>query len=79
MPDFIVTCYEYKCGEDGELKLHNSSPLEVEAKDEREAAEKVCGGPLEEAGKPGELCAKVQSPDMPNEREFFRRKTEKVK
>ncbi len=46
-------------------------PREIEAKDEREAAERVCGGPLVEAGKPGQLRAQVSPSSKPSEKKMF--------
>ena len=52
MPRFKVICYEGGIWD-------NIGPRDIEAQDEREAAEIVCDGPLVEAGKPGQLRAEV--------------------
>ncbi len=52
MPRFNVRCYESG-------KWDEIEPRDIEAQNEREAAESVCGGPLLEAGKLGQLHAEV--------------------
>ena len=43
----------------------------VEAQDEREAAERVCGAPLIDVGKPGQLRAQVNLEGKPSNRTMF--------
>ncbi len=52
MPHFKVQCFESAIWE-------NKKPRDIEAQDEQEAAERICGGPLIEGGKPGQLRAQV--------------------
>lgn len=66
MPYFSVKCYESGIW-DGEE--HQT----VEARDEKEAAEKACGGPLVEVAKPGLLRATVQPVSNPTSLRCFGR------
>ena len=52
MPIFMVLCYEGGISD-------KKKPRRIEAKDERAAAESVCGGALSERGKLGQLRAVV--------------------
>ena len=63
---FMVTCFEAG-------KWDGAEAREVEARDEKEAAERVCGGSLEAAGKPGQLRAQVSPVDEPAARRMFYR------
>jgi hypothetical protein len=63
---FRVTCFEAG-------KWDGAEAREVEARDEKEAAEHVCGGPLEAAGKPGQLRAQVSPVGEPAARSMFYR------
>jgi hypothetical protein len=63
MPSFRVLCFRA-----GEL---DGDPREVKAEDEHAAAEQVCGGPLVEAGKPGQLRAQVSPASMPGATKMF--------
>jgi hypothetical protein len=66
MPRFTVLYFE--TGAAGKCVAHR----DVEAQDEREAAERIFGGPLEEIqGKPGDLRAQVAPVDKPNARRLF--------
>ncbi len=65
MPIFMVRCYVG--GKPDEYKFRT-----IEAKDVLEAAEKVCGGPLIEGAKPGNLRAVVWLLDKPSEKTAFR-------
>ena len=67
MPYFMVYCYE-----DG-LADKKKPPEKIEAKDELEAAEIHCGGPLTEGAKLGDLRAKVHPLDAPDRPKAFRR------
>ncbi len=64
MQSFKVICYEAG-------KWDDIGPRDIEAQDEREAAESVCGGPLIEAGKPGQLSAEVWPASKPSARKMF--------
>ncbi len=64
MPFFMVRCYV--AGKSDE------NPQKVEANDKLEAAEKICGGPLKEWGKLGNLRAVVWPLDNPNGTTSFR-------
>ncbi len=64
MPRFKVRCYESG-------KWDEIEPRDVEAKDEREAAESVCGGALSERGKPGQLRAVVSRLAKPGDKTAF--------
>ena len=64
MQSFKVRCYEA-------AKWDWIEPRDIEAQDEREAAEIVCGGPLIEAGKPGQLRAQVWPASKPSARKMF--------
>jgi hypothetical protein len=64
MPIFRVTCY--KAGEwDG------AQAREIEAEDEQDAAEQVCGAPLVTEGKLGELRAQVSPVSEPVVKKMF--------
>ena len=64
MQSFKVICYEAG-------KWDGIGPRDIEAQDEREAAESVCGGPLIEAGKPGQLRAEVWPASKLEARKMF--------
>jgi hypothetical protein len=65
MPKFRVLCFEVNAGTWAEHR-------DIEAQDEREAAEHVCGGPLvADAGKPGQLRAQVTPEGKPAQRTMF--------
>ena len=64
MQSFKVICYDA-------AKWDGIGPRDIEAQDEREAAESVCGGPLIEAGKPGQLRAEVWPASKPKEKKLF--------
>ncbi len=64
MPLFMVRCYD-------ENAMRDTDPLEVEAEDELAAAERICGGPLIDAGKPGQLRAEVWPRSSPAKKSFF--------
>ncbi len=64
MPLFMVRCYEGGIWD-------NIKPRSIEAQDKREAAESVCGGPLIEAGKPGQLRAVVSPLANPSNKMAF--------
>ena len=64
MPRFKVICYESAIGDGIE-------PRDIEARDEQEAAESVCGEPLLEKGKPGQLRAEVWPQSSPGEKKIF--------
>ena len=64
MPRFKVRCYESG-------KWDEIEPRDIEAQDEREAAESVCGGPLVEAGKLGQLRAEVWPVSLPSDKKHF--------
>ena len=63
MPSFWVSCF--KAGQ------AEGDPRKLEAEDEKSAAEQVCGGPLVEAGKPGQLRAQVSLASKPNRKKMF--------
>jgi hypothetical protein len=58
MPRFRVLCYEAG-------KWDGAEHRDVEAQDEHQAAEQVCGGPLVEVGKPGQLRAQAAPEGKP--------------
>lgn len=64
MQSFRVRCYEAG-------KWDKIEPRDIEAQDEREAAERVCGRPLVEGGKPGQLRAQVWSASKPSARKML--------
>ncbi len=65
MPRFKVQCFERAIWDKIE-------PRDIEAQDEREAAVRICGGPLiEEAGKSGQLRAQVWPVSNPSARKLF--------
>jgi hypothetical protein len=64
MTEFKVKCYDAGIWDKNE-------PQEVEANDPKEAAETVCGGPLLDAGKPGQLRAQVSLTSTPSEKTLF--------
>ncbi len=65
MPRFNVKCYERG-------KWDEIEHRDIEAQDEREAAVRICGGPLiEEAGKSGQLRAQVWPVSNPSARKLF--------
>ncbi len=64
MPRFKVRCYERAIWDGIE-------PRDIEAQDEQEAAEIVCGTPLIEGGKPGQLRAEVWPPFSPSAKKLF--------
>ena len=64
MQEFRVVCYEA-----GEWDQANARV--VEARDEQEAAERVCGRPLVARGKIGHLCAQVSPVSKPAARTLF--------
>jgi len=64
MSNFKVRCYEGGVWDEIE-------PHEIEAQDEQEAAETVCGEHLVERGKPGQLRAEVWQPSSPGEKKLF--------
>ena len=64
MPLFRVTCHKHG-------KWDGADPQEVEAEDEKAAAEKICGGPLVEVVKHGQLSAEVWPVSKPPVRKKF--------
>ena len=64
MPRFKVRCYESAIWDKIE-------PRDIEAQDEQEAAESVCGEPLLDAGKHGQLRAEVWPPASPRKKKLF--------
>ncbi len=64
MPRFNVRCYEA-------AKWDGIEPHDIEAQDEQEAAASVCGGPLREGGKAGQLRAVVWSLSSPGAKKYF--------
>jgi hypothetical protein len=64
MPRFRVVCFEINAGKWTEHR-------DVEAQDEQEAAERVRGGPLVHAGKPGQLRAQVAPVVKPGAKKMF--------
>lgn len=66
MPIYHVKCYESGRWDD-------QKPREVEANDAKEAAEAVCGEPLRDAGKLGQLRAQVWPQGSPGDKRLFYR------
>lgn len=64
MPTFRVVCFDINASKSAEHR-------DVEAQDEREAAERVCGGSLVDAGKPGQLRAQIAPTANPAARKMF--------
>ncbi len=64
MPLFMVRCYEGGISDKKKTR-------KIEAKNEREAAESVCGGPLLKAGKLGQLRAVVSPLAKPGDKRAF--------
>ena len=64
MHSFKVKCYEA-------AKWDGIGARDIEAQDEREAAESVCGGPLIGRGKPGQLRAQVWPASKPSAKKLF--------
>ena len=64
MPRFKVMCFERAVWDEKE-------PRDIEAQDEREAAESVCGGPLSVRGKAGQLRAQVWPASKPSSKKMF--------
>ena len=64
MPRFKVKRYEGG-------KWDKIGPRDIEAQDQHEAAERICGGPLIEAGKPGQLRAQVWPVSKPSAKKMF--------
>ncbi len=64
MPRYKVRCYESG-------KWDEIEPRDIEAQNEREAAESVCGGPLLGAGKLGQLRAEVWPVARPRDKTAF--------
>ena len=64
MPIFKVECF------DAGIK-DGKGVREVEATNEQEAAELVCGGPLRDGGKLGQLRAQVYPPAAPKAKKLF--------
>lgn len=64
MPTFRVVCYKA-----GEWDLANARV--VEARDEQDAAERVCHGPLVARGNIGQLRAQVSPVSRPRSRTMF--------
>ncbi len=64
MPRFKVRCYERGIWDKAE-------PQDIEAQDEREAAEIVCGKSLTDAGKPGQFRAEVWPVSSPRAKKHF--------
>ncbi len=64
MPRFKVKCFEAAIWD-------GNDDRDIEAQDEQEAAELVCGGPLIEAGKLGQLRAQVWPASKPSARKMF--------
>ncbi len=71
MPRFKVRCYESG-------KWDKIEPRDIEAEDEQEAAESVCGGPLIVVGKLGQLRAEVWAPSSPGAKKFFYVKAQQI-
>ena len=63
MPFFMVKCYVGAKSDE--------NPRKVEANNKLEAAEDVCGGPLVEGAKPGNLRAIVWPLDKPGDTTSF--------
>lgn len=64
MPKFKVMCFNGGVWD-------KSDPRDVEALNEREAAEQIIGRSLQDAGKLGQLCAEVWLPSTPEEKSYF--------
>ena len=64
MQDLKVRCYE--AGLPDDIGVRN-----ISAKDEQEAAERACGEPLWERGKPGQLRAMVWLSNNPGKKKTF--------
>ena len=64
-----MTIFKVKCYEGG--VWDNSDPIGVEAQNDREAAEYVCGGRLLYDGKPGQLRAEVWPASSPETKTPF--------
>ena len=64
MPRFKVRCYERAIWDKIE-------PRDIEAQDEQEAAESVCGEPLLERGVAGRLRAEVWPLSSPGAKKLF--------
>jgi hypothetical protein len=64
MPTYTVQCFKGGIWDDQE-------PRDIDADDARLAAEAVCGGPLREDGKPGELRAQVWPTGKPAQKHMF--------
>jgi hypothetical protein len=64
MQDFQVRCFTAG-------KWDEKEPRGVRATDEKEAAEKVCGCPLKDAGPPGKLRAEVYRSSSPGVKKMF--------
>ncbi len=64
-----MPCFKVRCYESG--KWDGIEPRDIEAQDEREAAERICGGPLIEMGKPGQLRAQVWLASKPTAKKMF--------
>ncbi len=64
MPRFMVRCFEA-------AQWDGIEPRDIEARDEQAAAERACGGPLAEAGKPGQLRAEVWPASKPAAKKMF--------
>ena len=72
MPLFMVSCYEGGVSDGNDHRT-------IEAKDELEAAESVCGGPLiEGVAKHGQLRAQVRPLDKPSDKKFFRDRPQQI-
>ena len=65
MPSFRVVCFEV-----GTAKM-TEEHRDVEAQSEQEAAERVCGGPLADVGKAGQLRAQVAPVAKPSAKKLF--------
>lgn len=64
MPVFKVRCFNAG-------QWDGVEPRDVEARDEHEAAERICGGPLVDSGIPGRLRAQVHPPSEPAKKKLF--------
>ena len=64
MQEFRVVCYK-------EGEWDNANARVVEAQDEQEAAERVCGRPVIARGKIGQLRAQVSPASKPAARTMF--------
>ena len=69
MPFFMVKCYAGG-------KEKRGGPRKVEARNALEAAEEICGGPLIEGAKPGNMRAEVLALEKPRPMTVYRNKTE---